>query len=331
MHPAPSYPAEVSHAAQTAGLGSPIQEYSEGDQPAQKTGWLNLFASKGFVSFLNWLLFWSMVPLTGAVMLGGIGLGFVAVLLNVFFPLNLLIDATILLAGLLVVPLILYMMGDALWPEHRIDQTIARAWSCPDGLVYQQGKGLHAIRWEQLATVTRQTARVNGNDRTISYRVQPDSAPAFAFTLPTPAYARWIKPFHRSGWYTSVSTGAVDIHFHWAGSILMISGSVDLSAYAGLGAVIEEQLVSHRLPALLDTYRSGGSVPFGSLVFSEHGVTDGAKVLLWSELADIHLSEKALQITGKPTELDRFYLSLLDMPNVALLAAFLAAIRGSQP
>lgn len=196
MQPALLFPAEVYHAARAAGLGNPIQEYNDGDQPVQEKE--SLFTSRKLTSFLEWLLFWSMFPLVVAVLLGCIGLGFVAVLLNVFFPLNLAIDATLLLASLLFVPLLLVNIFDAMWPVYKIDRAVSRAWSCPDGFVYQQGKHFHAIRWEQLATVTRQTARV-GNYQTISYRVQPDGAPAFAFTLLTPAYTRWIKPHRRSG------------------------------------------------------------------------------------------------------------------------------------
>jgi hypothetical protein len=330
MQPALSFPAEVCHAAQAAGLGSPIHEYNE-DQPVQQQGWLTFFTSKRLVSCLNWLGFWLIIPLMGALMLGGIGLGFGAVLLNVFFPLNLVLDAAILVGGLLLVTMMLSMLVDGMWPGHRSDRAVSRAWSCPDGFIYQQGTCFHAVRWEQLATVTRQIARVNGDDVIIGYRVQPDGAPAFAFTLLTPAYARWIKPLHRSGGHTTISAGAVQVEFFWEGSILTISGSVDFSAFAELGTLIEAQMVSHRLPALLDAYCSGSGVPFGSLVFSKHGVTDGAKVMLWSELATTPISQKALQITRKPTELDWFYLSLLDMPNVALLTAFLAAIHSAQP
>ena len=330
MQPARSFPAEVYHTAQAAGLGSPIQEYSDEGQPVQKKGWLKLFTSKRMVSFWSWLLFWSIVPLVGAVMLGGVGLGFGAVLQSVFFPLNLVIAGPILVVGVFVI-MLLQMMVDGLWPGHMGDQAVSRAWSCPDGLIYQQGKRFHAIRWEQLATVTRQTAQVNGKYKTISYRVQPDGAPRFAFTLLTPPYASWIKPLHRSTGYTTISAGAVQVEFSWDGSILTISGSLDLSAYSGLGTLIEKRMVRQRLPGLLDAYRSGVGVPFGNLVFSKHGVTDGAKVLLWSELANIHISQKALQITKKPTELDWFYLSLQDMPNVALLRVFLAAIRHVQP
>jgi hypothetical protein len=326
MQRALPFPAKVYHAARAAGLGSPIQEYSDGDRPAQRQGWLNLFSSRWLISFSLWLLFSLIVPVM-ATILGVIGLVFGAVLQSVFFPLNLIIDVTILMASLLLVPLLLRVLLDCMWPGYRIDRAVSRAWGCPDGLIYQQGKRFHAIRWEQLATVTCQTARVNGKYEAISYRVQPDGAPAFAFTLLTPVYARWIKPHHRSSGYSTVSAGVVQVYYFWQGSIQRISGVVDLSAYAGLGALIEEQLVSHRLPALLDAYRSGVGVPFGSLVFSKHGVTDGAKVLLWSELADIHISQKALQITRKPAGLDWLYLSLLDMPNLALLLAFLAAIR----
>ena len=161
MQPALSFPAEVYHAAQASGLGDPIQEYNDEGHPVQKKGWLNLFSSKRLASFLSWLLFWSIVPLVGTVMLGGVGLGFGAVLLNVFFPLNLVLGGPILVMGLFVI-MLLQMIIEALWPGHMGDQAMSRAWSCPDGLVYQQGKRFHAIRWEQLATVTRQTAQVNG-------------------------------------------------------------------------------------------------------------------------------------------------------------------------
>jgi hypothetical protein len=331
MQPALPFPAEVYRAAQAAGLGSPMREYSDGDQPVQKSGWLHVFTGRRLASFLSWLGFWLLVPLVGALLLGGIGLGFGAVVLHVVFPLNLVIASAILVVGLYLGSGMLYMMVDAMWPDRSIDRAVSRAWSCPDGVIYQQGKRFHALHWEQLATVTRQTALVDGNDETISYRVQPDGAPAFVFTRLPPVYARWIKPLRRSGGHTTISAGAVQVECFWEGSVLRISGTVDLSAFAGLDTLIEEQLVRQRLPALLDAYRSGVGVPFGSLVFSKHGVTDGAKALLWSELAALHVSQKALQITQKPTGLDWFYLSLLDVPNVALLLDFLAAIRGSQP
>jgi hypothetical protein len=117
---------------------------------------------------------------------------------------------------------------------------------------------------------------------------------------------------------------------------ITISGGADLSAYAGLGELLEEHLISHHLPRALEIYRSGGSVTFGPLVVSKRGLSTqiesqrglcgGTKVLSWKKFGGLRLSNATLQITRKPANRVWLGFSLQDIPNVALLLTFLHAL-----
>jgi len=201
------------------------------------------------------------------------------------------------------------------------------AWRCRKGLIYHQHSNFHAIRWEQLATVTRQTARVwGGNYVTVRYIVQPVDAPPFDFVTMNGPEAQLIRDLHTARKSVSM-TGGDGPDIEAREGFIIYSAYANLSAYAGLGELLEKHL-NHQLPLLLAAYQSGAGVPFGSLVFSQHGLTVGTRVFLWSEIAALEISESetALQITRKPTGLEWLYYPLLDFPNVALLLAFLKSI-----
>lgn len=208
--------------------------------------------------------------------------------------------------------------------------SVFRAWDCSNGLVYQQDTHFQAMRWEQLATVTRQTAALyDWTFVTIRYVVQPEGAPAFDFTILGNSYAGLITPQKERG-SRDIKRRGVRIRLHWRGGVPWITSRVDLSAYAGLGELLEAQLVSHRLPGVLEAYQGDSGVAFGSLVASRQGITDGTRMLLWQEISGIGLSLTALQIAKQPAGLVCFEFSLLDLPNVALLEAFLTNVPDLQ-
>lgn len=47
---------------------------------------------------------------------------------------------------------------------------------------------------------------------------------------------------------------------------VQISGNYSLTEYAGLGDLIEEQVTQRALPRMLEAYRVGNVVSFGSLL-----------------------------------------------------------------
>lgn len=306
--PAPPIPPEVLQAAQTAGLGTPIREYNKG---AGNSGLANLFGSP---------LVW--VGIFG----GGVGalVGILVPLLVVPFPFNLLFAgmtlALVLLFAWLFRGLFNGMRGGGAGGGP------LRCWGCPNGLVYMQGRQINAIRWEQLGLVFRKAALVNGQMAIIGYSVQPVGAPPFEFSVLGGPFGN-LANAGASGSALSIETSAGVVSNY--GGVVQIQGAVDSSAYRGLGELIEEHLVNHQLPLVLETYRRGQTVAFGQLLVHQRGLSDGVNVVTWDEYERAALSEAGyIQVYKKPAGL--IGLQVSGLPNVPVIIALFREIRGSQ-
>lgn len=199
------------------------------------------------------------------------------------------------------------------------------AWGCPDGLVYKTDGQISTVRWDNLNQVWRKVGMLNGTLTTLAYIVQPDGAPQFSFSLLTGPFANMAFGGNASG-STSISFGGGEVSNN--GGFTQISGNFSLSEYAGLGDLVEEQMLQRTLPRMIETYRAGGTLVFGTFMVRQQGLSDGARELAWAEIDRVQISEPAIQITKKPASMVRFNLSAVNTPNMALLAAVLNTIQG---
>ncbi len=103
---------------------------------------------------------------------------------------------------------------------------------------------------------------VNGVMTTVGYAVQPANAQPFEFSVLGGPYAGLMNAFGGAGAVSISSAGGEMSNY---GGFTQISGYVDLSNYAGLGDLIEEQMVNRQLPRIRDAYWSGSVIAFASL------------------------------------------------------------------
>lgn len=298
-------PPEVSQAAERAGLGAPTREYNRGAGNSSVT---NVLGGVG-----------GLIGIIG----GAIGLlvGVLVPLLVVPFPLNLIIAGAVLVFTLPFV-----FVFRRLFKGSGVGRSVLRVWGCPNGLVYMQDGQISAIRWEQLGQVFRKTALVNGAQAIIGYAVLPTGAPPFEFIILGGTFGSLASAgARRPG--MSIETGAGKVTNY--GGIVQIEGLVDASAYAGLGELIEEQLVAQQLPLVRELYQSGQTVAFGKLLLQQRGVSDGVNVVTWDEFDQAALHDSGdIQVYKKPAR--TLALQVTGLPNVAVLMRLFQEIRESQ-
>jgi hypothetical protein len=303
---APEIPPEAIAAARAAGLGTPTSEFrkSAGGTKLPGTGGLNFGLIIGGISVL---------------------VGVVTVLITVPFPFNLIFAAVIVVSILPFLPMLIRLANA--FNGGGNNAGAFRAWGCPGGLVYTQNGQMSSVRWSEISQIWRKIGMINGVMTVIGYIVQTRNAQQFEFSLLGGAYAGLLNAFGGNrGGSLSISSGAGEMVN--AGGFTQISGMVDLSEYAGLGDLLEEQMLKFQLPNALETYRSGGTIGFGRFVVRRQGLSDGARELAWAEVDRVQISVPAIQITKKPASMVWFNLSAANTPNMAMLAAVLNTIQG---
>jgi len=180
------------------------------------------------------------------------------------------------------------------------------AWLCPGGLIYRMDYQLYLVGWNDIKQIWRKTGMLNGTLTTLGYTVEPNSAPAFSFSMLNGPFADVALHGNTHAWRNA-----------W----------FSLTEYTGLGDLIEERVIQQILPRMIETYRAGGVLSFGSFVVRQQGVSDGARELAWADIDRIQISALALQITAKPAGASCFAFSAGELPNFALLCALLRAIQ----
>jgi hypothetical protein len=297
-------PPEVIAAAQAAGLGTPTREYRKGTARSHPT-------TVGVQSFLGWTFI-------------GVGVTLLVVsaviLFTVPFPFNLITAAIMTVTILPFLPMILRLTRRV-----GVGKTFV-AWSCPEGLVYSQNKQVSAVRWSDMQWVWRKVGILNGMLTTLGYVVVPTNAPPFSFSMLNGPFAD-VALGNNTGGSLSVSFGGGEISNH--GGFVQISGQFSLTEYAGLGDLIEEQVIQQVLPAMMEAYRAGGALRFSRFVMRQQGMSDGVRELAWTDVDRIQMSVAAIQITKKPASLIWFNLSAAIFPNFALLCAVLNTLQES--
>jgi Tfp pilus assembly protein PilF len=293
-------PPEVIAAAQSAGLGIPERTYGRSVQTSRSSRYM-----------LGWTIFVAVMMLPGIVLTLVLGGGEMT---------SLIIGGVLILVTVGIVLLMLSLGG--FFSSGR-GGTLT-VWGCPAGLVYRQKGQIHTIYWHDITAIRRKTGMLNGMMCTLAYIVQPATAPEFAFSLLTGPFSHMVLSEH-SGGSMSVSMGAGE--FARNGGFIQVAGNFTLTEYAGLGDLIEERMLEYRLPRLLEAYRAGSQLSFGSLVVRQQGLADSTRELAWADIERIQVTASTLQITKKYTGADWFNLSAANTLNFVLLTALLKAIR----
>lgn len=172
--------------------------------------------------------------------------------------------------------------------------------------------------------VWRKLGMLNGMMTTLAYVVEPANAAPFSFSLLNGPFADYVLSGNGGG-SMSVSFGGGYISNN--GGFVQISGHYSLTEYAGLGDLIEEQVTQCTLPRMLETYRAGNAIHFGSFSLHQQGLSDGVRELAWHEIDQVQISGSPIQITKNPTSMTWFNLSAATLPNFALLCAVLNTLR----
>jgi len=198
------------------------------------------------------------------------------------------------------------------------------AWLCPGGLIYQTNYQLYLVGWNDVKQIWRKTGMLNGTLTTLGYTVEPNSAPAFSFSMLNGSLAdgalQGDTHARRSAWFGG---GKISNKR----GLIQISGQFSLTEYAGLGDLIEERVIQQVLPRMMESYSAGGVLSFGVFVVSQQGVSDGARELAWADIDRVQISALALQITAKPAGASCFAFSAGELPNFVLLCTLLRAIQ----
>ena len=299
-----SIPPEAIAAAQSAGLGMPTREYRKGAGGSNPT-------TAGVQSILSFTLI--IVGLSVLVPLG-------IVLFVVPFPWNLISAGGIVICILPFLPMLLRLRGSAGGGRGKKNLV---AWSCPEGLVYSQNNQFSAVRWSDIRQVWRKIGILNGMFTTLAYIVEPINAPPFSFSMLNGPFADLA--LNNTGGSMSISFGGGEISNN--GGFVQISGNFSLTEYMGLGDLIEEHIIQHALPRLMDMYHSGNALSFGPFVIRQQGMNDGARELAWPDVDHIQISAAAIQITKRPASMVWFNLSAATLPNFALLCALLNTLQ----
>lgn len=92
-----------------------------------------------------------------------------------------------------------------------------------------------------------------------------------------------------------------------------------------LGQTIQVEVAKRILPQAIETYQRGGSVQFGSqLSLSQQGLSDGKKLLPWSEITEVKLDrQNAVTIMQKGARMPWKYLTGHQVSNPLLFKAII--------
>ena len=319
-------PTAVYGVAQATGLGNPIRAYTRKQPPLQQ--WI-IALLKNPDLWLSILGLWVMGIL-------------LTILLHVSLPLNLIIVGILLIA---FQPFALLIVQARVAVHRQRRRSNFLAWSCPNGLIYRKDEHYHAVRWEQIEIVIRKMIPLNDVHATVGFLVLPIGAPPFEFALLQGSFAEYLQSLGKKRAFTLTVSNAEQsirlLQVHRSMEVegetvyqeevsVEVSGKVDLSAYAGLGELIEEQMISQHWPRVLAAYRSGAGIAFGSLMINQQGLTEYNETLAWDELAGVKMKKGVLQIMKKPGNTVWDDLPALTTPNLALLLTLLRRVRNGE-
>jgi hypothetical protein len=88
-----------------------------------------------------------------------------------------------------------------------------------------------------------------------------------------------------------------------------------------LGVTLRRELFHWMLPVLVATYRSGGTLTFGKLRVSQDGISVGASILPWEEVAEVEVTDECISVIRKGTRRCWAKAKTAGMPNAMLFPA----------
>lgn len=179
--------------------------------------------------------------------------------------------------------------------------------------VYQHGLVLHkrnnndVIRWDQTAYVWHKVKKSTTTTRN---------------TNPTTGY-------------NTMTTSTTTYHTY---AVQRVDGANFIfdrtfSHLRELGKTIEQESARYLVPQAIAAYNTGHQIMFGKMSVSFSGVSDGRKMLSWSELKSIKVDENngAIAIRKQGKWLNWSNVSLSETPNVLVFETLVNSIVGSRP
>lgn len=130
-------------------------------------------------------------------------------------------------------------------------------WLFDGGMIYQKGEGRETIRWEAVEAIYQNTYTYHLN----------------------------AMPIIRQHTYT--------LHMTDGRKVTLNRNIQDIEA---LGQMLHRKLTDQQLPTALETLREGGTLDFGPVSVSGHGLHNGGCLLPWEEIQHIRLVNGQIQI-----------------------------------
>lgn len=175
------------------------------------------------------------------------------------------------------------------------------------GLVFHKRNRNDVIRWDQIAYVWHIVKKTTNTTRNTNYS---------------------------TGW-TTTTTSTTAYHSY---AVQRVDGANfvfdrTFSHLRELGKTIEQESARYLLPQAIAAYNAGQPIKFGNMSVSFSGVSDGRKMLSWSELKSFKVDENngAIAIRKQGKWLNWSNISLSKTPNVLVFEALVNSIVGSRP
>lgn len=191
-------------------------------------------------------------------------------------------------AGILIFALWLFVIEDS--------KTTIRTWTiytCPRGLLRYDAKTqkAQAVHWEQI--------------KEYYIRTWED-----AELIPESGFSRSWKCYK----FTLKCTD---------GSTVKFKGTSDIGA---LQHIIEKEIVSLQLPAIIGAYNAGKTVTFGAITLNQTGVSNGQYTFTWDKILCIDFEGEFICVRGFQWDVS-FRVPKLLVPNACVLEALVSHLN----
>ncbi len=175
------------------------------------------------------------------------------------------------------------------------------------GLVFHKRNSNDVIRWDQIAFVWHKVKKTT----TTTHNTNPSTG------------------------YNTTTTSTSTYHTYIVQRVDGANFVFDrtFSHLRKLGRTIEQEAARYLLPQAIAAYNAGHPIMFGKTSVSFSGVSDGRKMLSWSELKSIKVDENngAIAIRKQGKWLNWSNISLSETPNVLVFETLVNSIVGSRP
>jgi hypothetical protein len=126
--------------------------------------------------------------------------------------------------------------------------------------------------------------------------------------------------------YIPVSTGHKYTIRKTTGETIKLTNSI--GKVGELGALIQQQVLKHKMPGAIETYNSGATLQFGKLNISQLGINNGKETIPWEQVSGVQLSEGHIIIKKAGKWLRWAGVDGSKVPNLFLFVALVDRIVG---